>query len=149
MITLDYMNETPITLIGNLVEDPELRFTPGGHAVAKFTVAATPRFLDKTTNEWKDGDSLFLPCQIWRQAAENCAETLTKGMRVILSGSLKQRQYETKAGEKRTVYEVEVLEIGPSLKNATAKVSKISRSGTPTPKPDSQEDPWATDSPPF
>lgn len=136
------MNETQITLIGNIVEDVELRFTPSGHAVAKFRVASTPRIFDKNTNEWKDGDSLFLPCQIWRQAAENCAESLTKGMRVILHGSLKQRNYETKEGEKRTVFEVEVDEIGPALTNATAKVTKVSRSSAP--KPESQEDPWAT-----
>ena len=106
--------DTNLTMIGNLVSDPELRFTPSGAAVAKFTVASTPRYLDKTTNEWKDGDSLFLQCQIWRQAAENVAESLTKGMRVIVSGRLKQRSYETKEGEKRTVFEVEVDEVGPS-----------------------------------
>ena len=121
--------DTTITLIGNLVDDPELRFTPSGAAVAKFRVASTPRYLDKQTNEWKDGESLFLQCQIWRQAAENCAETLTKGMRVILSGRLKQRSYETKEGEKRTVFEVEVDEVGPSLRNATAKVTKAQRTG--------------------
>ena len=126
--------DTVLTLIGNLVEDPELRFTPSGAAVAKFRVASTPRVLDKTTNEWKDGDSLFLHCQVWRQPAENVAETLTKGMRVILTGRLKQRSYETKEGEKRTVYEVEVDEIGPSLRNATAKVTKASPS-TNSPKP--------------
>ena len=103
--------DTTITLIGNLVDDPELRFTPSGAAVAKFRVASTPRYLDKATNEWKDGESLFLQCQIWRQAAENVAESLTKGMRVILSGRLKQRSYETKEGEKRTVFEVEVDEV--------------------------------------
>jgi len=116
--------DTNLTMIGNLVNDPELRFTPSGAAVAKFTVASTPRYLDKTTNEWKDGDSLFLQCQIWRQAAENVAESLTKGMRVIVSGRLKQRSYETKEGEKRTVFEVEVDEVGPSLRNATAKVTR-------------------------
>lgn len=121
--------DTNITLIGNLTSDPELRFTPSGAAVAKFTVASTPRIMDKTTNEWKDGDSLFLNCQIWRQAAENAAESLTKGMRVILQGRLKQRSYETKEGEKRTVYEVEVDEIGPSIRNATAKVTKVAKSG--------------------
>ena len=119
--------DTNLTMIGNLVSDPELRFTPRGAAVAKFTVASTPRYLDKTTNEWKDGDSLFLQCQIWRQAAENVAESLTKGMRVIVSGRLKQRSYETKEGEKRTVFEVEVDEVGPSLRNATAKVTKVAR----------------------
>ena len=121
--------DTTITMIGNLVDDPELRFTPSGAAVAKFRVASTPRYLDRQTNEWKDGESLFLQCQIWRQAAENVAESLTKGMRVILSGRLKQRSYETKEGEKRTVFEVEVDEVGPSLRNATAKVTKTSRQG--------------------
>ncbi len=145
--------DTNITMIGNLVNDPELRFTPSGAAVAKFTVASTPRFLDKATNEWKDGDSLFLQCQIWRQAAENVAESLTRGMRVIVSGRLKQRSYETKEGEKRTVFEVEVDEVGPSLRNATAKVTKTTRpaggaSGsfsTPTESASSAsaEDPWS------
>jgi single-strand DNA-binding protein len=121
--------DTQITLIGNLTSDPELRFTPSGAAVAKFTVASTPRYMDRQTNEWKDGDTLFLNCQIWRQAAENVAETLTRGMRVIVSGKLKQRSYETKEGEKRTVYEVEVDEVGPSLRNATAKVTKTTRQG--------------------
>ncbi len=116
--------DTQITLIGNLTNDPELRFTPSGAAVAKFTVASTPRYMDRQTNEWKDGDTLFLQCQIWRQAAENVAETLTRGMRVIVSGRLKQRSYETKEGEKRTVFEVEVDEVGPSLRNATAKGHK-------------------------
>jgi len=119
--------DTTITMIGNLVDDPELRFTPSGAAVAKFRVASTPRYLDKQTNEWKDGESLFLQCQIWRQAAENVAESLTKGMRVILSGRLKQRSYETKEGEKRTVFEVEVDEVGPSLRSATAKVTRTQR----------------------
>ncbi len=119
--------DTQITLIGNLVNDPELRFTPSGAAVAKFTVASTPRYMDRTTNEWKDGDTLFLQCQIWRQAAENVAESLTRGMRVMVSGRLKQRSYETKEGEKRTVFEVEVDEVGPSLRNATAKVTKTTR----------------------
>ena len=122
-------NDTTITIIGNLTDDPELRFTPNGAAVANFTVASTPRFLDKTTNEWKDGDALFLRCSIWRQAAENVAESLTRGARVIVQGRLKQRSYETKEGEKRTVYEVEVDEVGPSLKYATAKVNKIQRNG--------------------
>ena len=119
--------DTQITLIGNLTNDPELRFTPSGAAVAKFTVASTPRYMDRQTNEWKDGDTLFLQCQIWRQAAENVAESLTRGMRVIVSGRLKQRSYETKEGEKRTVFEVEVDEVGPSLRNATARVTKIGR----------------------
>ena len=139
--------DTNITMIGNLVNDPELRFTPSGAAVAKFTVASTPRYLDKATNEWKDGESLFLQCQIWRQAAENVAESLTKGMRVILSGRLKQRSYETKEGEKRTVFEVEVDEVGPSLRNATAKVTRTQRAGggqAAAPAADSfNDDPWA------
>jgi single-strand DNA-binding protein len=122
--------DTQITIAGNLVDDPELRFTPAGQPVARFRVASTPRFLDKSTNEWKDGDSLFLTCNVWRQAAENVAESLTRGMRVIVSGRLRQRSYETKEGEKRTVYEVEVDEVGPSLRNASAKVSKIARSGS-------------------
>jgi single-strand DNA-binding protein len=121
--------DTVITLVGNLVDDPELRFTPSGAAVAKFRIASTPRFLDKQTNEWKDGESLFLSCNVWRQAAENVAESLQRGMRVIVQGRLKQRSYETKEGEKRTVYEVEVDEVGPSLKSATAKVVKTQRGG--------------------
>lgn len=121
--------DTTITIVGNLVDDPELRFTPSGAAVAKFRIASTPRFLDKQTNEWKDGDALFLSCNVWRQAAENVAESLTRGMRVIVSGRLRQRSYETKEGEKRTVYEVEVDEVGPSLRNATAKVNRAQRSG--------------------
>ena len=121
--------DTQITITGNLVNDPELRFTPSGQPVATFRVASTPRFLDKTTNEWKDGDSLFMTCNVWRQAAENVAESLQRGMRVILSGRLKQRSYETKEGEKRTVYEIEVDDVGPSLRNASAKVAKVARSG--------------------
>jgi single-strand DNA-binding protein len=121
--------DTQITIAGNLVDDPELRFTPSGQPVAKFRVASTPRFLDKSTNEWKDGDSLFLTCNVWRQAAENVAESLTRGTRVIVSGRLRQRSYETKEGEKRTVYEVEVDDVGPSLRNASAKVNKVARSG--------------------
>jgi single-strand DNA-binding protein len=121
--------ETVITVVGNLVDDPELRFTPSGAAVAKFRVASTPRTFDRQTNEWKDGESLFLTCNVWRQAAENVAESLQRGMRVVVQGRLKQRSYETKEGEKRTVFEVEVDEVGPSLRNATAKVSKTTRSG--------------------
>jgi single-strand DNA-binding protein len=121
--------DTQLTVVGNLVDDPELRFTPAGQPVARFRIASTPRFLDKTTNEWKDGDSLFLTCNVWRQAAENVAESLQRGMRVIVSGRLKQRSYETKEGEKRTVYEVEVDDVGPSLRNASAKVNKVARSG--------------------
>ncbi|MBX6382910.1 MAG: single-stranded DNA-binding protein [Microbispora sp.] len=138
--------DTQITLVGNLVDDPELRFTPTGQAVARFRVASTPRFLDRQTNEWKDGEGLFLTCNVWRQAAENVAESLQRGMRVIVQGRLRQRSYETKEGEKRTVYEVEVDEVGPSLRNATAKVNKTSRQGGggfggPA------NDPWATATP--
>jgi single-strand DNA-binding protein len=121
--------DTQITIAGNLVEDPELRFTPAGQPVARFRVASTPRFRDNATGEWKDGDSLFLTCNVWRQAAENVAESLTRGMRVIVSGRLRQRSYETKEGEKRTVYEVEVDDVGPSLRNASAKVNRVARSG--------------------
>jgi len=120
--------DTTITIIGNLVSDPELRYTPTGQAVATFRVASTPRYMDRTSNEWKDGESLFLSCNVWRQAAENVAESLQRGMRVIVSGRLRQRSYETKEGEKRTVYEIEVDEVGPSLRNASAKVSRSTRS---------------------
>jgi len=123
--------DTQITIAGNLVDDPELRFTPAGQPVARFRVASTPRFRDNSTGEWKDGDSLFLTCNVWRQAAENVAESLTRGTRVIVSGRLRQRSYETKEGEKRTVYEVEVDDVGPSLRNASAKVNKVARSGSP------------------
>ena len=150
--------DTVITVIGNLTADPELRFTPAGAAVANFTVASTPRTFDRQTNEWKDGESLFLTVNVWRQAAENCAESLTRGMRVIIQGRLKQRSYETKEGEKRTVYEIEADEVGPSLKNATAKVAKTTRQGgggggfgggggggyNSAPPAD---DPWATSAP--
>ena len=122
--------DTQITIAGNLVDDPELRFTPAGQPVARFRVASTPRFRDNSTGEWKDGDSLFLTCNVWRQAAENVAESLTRGMRVLVSGRLRQRSYETKEGEKRTVYEVEVDDVGPSLRNASAKVNRIARSGS-------------------
>ncbi|GLZ14826.1 hypothetical protein Acsp04_50610 [Actinomadura sp. NBRC 104425] len=121
--------DTQITLVGNLVEDPNLRFTPSGQAVASFRVASTPRFFDRQTGEWKDGEALFLTCNVWRQAAENVAESLQRGMRVIVQGRLKQRSYETQQGEKRTVYEIEVDEVGPSLRNATAKVNKTQRQG--------------------
>lgn len=121
--------ETPITLVGNLVDDPELRFTASGVAVANFRVASTPRVFDKQANEWRDGDSLFLSCSVWRQYAENVAESLTKGTRVIVTGRLKQRSYETQAGERRTVMEIEVDEVGPSLRSATAKVARVSRDG--------------------
>ena len=121
--------DTTITVVGNLTADPELRFTPSGAAVANFTVASTPRIFDRQTTEWKDGEALFLRCNIWREAAENVAESLTRGSRVIVTGRLKQRSFETREGEKRTVFEVEVDEIGPSLRYATAKVNKASRSG--------------------
>jgi len=142
--------DTTITVVGNLTDDPELRFTPSGAAVAKFRIASTPRYLDKTSGEWKDGDPLFLPCNIWRDAAENVAETLKRGTRVIVTGRLRQRSYETKEGEKRTVYELEVDEIGPSLRYARAKVMKLTRTTEPgqavsssTPRGGSMEDPWS------
>jgi single-strand DNA-binding protein len=169
--------DTPITIVGNLVADPELRFTSSGQPVATFRVASTPRIRDAATNEWKDGDSLFLTCNVWRQAAENVAESLQRGMRVIVSGRLRQRNYETKEGEKRTVYEVEVDDVGPSLRNASAKVNRAARasgeggfsggnrgggysgSGQPSSGGGSRnEDPWASsdsgsggysDEPPF
>ena len=121
--------DTTITVIGNLTDDPELRFTPSGAAVAKFRVASTPRFLDRQSGEWKDGEPLFLACNIWRDAAEHVAESLQRGARVIVTGRLRQRSYETREGEKRTVIELEVDEIGPSLRYATAKVQKMARSG--------------------
>jgi single-strand DNA-binding protein len=120
--------DTQITIAGNLVDDPQLRYTPTGQAVANFRIASTPRWQDRASGEWKDGDSLFLSCNVWRQAAENVAESLQRGMRVIVQGRLRQRSYETKEGEKRTVYEIEVDEVGPSLRNASAKVTKSSRS---------------------
>ena len=121
--------ETIITVVGNLTDDPELRFTPSGAAVANFTVASTPRSFNKQTNEWEDGEAMFLRCSIWRQAAENVAESLQRGMRVVVQGRLKARSYETREGEKRTSWEIDVEEIGPSLKFATAKVNRVSRSG--------------------
>ena len=121
--------ETVITVVGNLTDDPELRFTPSGAAVAKFRIASTPRTLDRQSGEWKDGEPLFLACNIWRDAAEHVAESLQRGARVIVQGRLRQRSYETREGEKRTVYELEVDEIGPSLRYATAKVQKMARSG--------------------
>jgi single-strand DNA-binding protein len=121
--------ETVITVVGNLTGDPELRFTPSGAAVANFTIASTPRNFDKQSKEWKDGDTLFLNCSIWRQAAENVAESLQKGMRVVAQGRLKQRSYETREGEKRTVVELDVEEVGPSLKYAAAKVTRVTRGG--------------------
>ena len=140
--------ETIITVVGNLVDDPELRFTPSGAAVANFRIASTPRTFDKQTNEWKDGDALFLSCSVWRQAAENVAESLQKGMRVVVQGRLKQRSYETREGEKRTVVELEVDEVGPSLKYATAKVARVQRSGGGggygSSGGNTGDDPWAT-----
>ncbi|MFT4227446.1 single-stranded DNA-binding protein [Micropruina sp.] len=121
--------ETQITLVGNLTADPELRFTPSGAAVANFTVASTPRTFDRQTSEWRDGDAMFLNCSVWRQAAENVAESLTKGMRVVVQGRLKSRSYETREGERRTVFEVEVEEIGPSLRYASAKVTRTTGGG--------------------
>ncbi len=164
--------ETIVTVVGNLTDDPELRFTANGAAVANFTVASTPRFFDKQNNEWKDGDALFLRCSIWRQAAENVAESLQRGARVVVQGRLKQRSYETREGEKRTVYELDVEEVGPSLKYATAKVTKVTRAsgggfggsgggggagsgGGSAPASPPAEDPWASaapatnDEPPF
>ncbi len=154
------MNDVTITVVGNLTDDPELRFTPSGAAVAKFRIASTPRMFDKQTNEWKDGEPLFLSCQVWRQAAEHVAESLQRGARVVVVGRLKQRTYETREGEKRTVIELEVDEIGPSLRYATAKVQKMSRSGdqgggfgsssgggSRPPRGGSSEDPWASASP--
>ncbi|GAA4854986.1 single-stranded DNA-binding protein [Saccharopolyspora rosea] len=141
--------ETVITVVGNLTADPELRFTPSGAAVANFTVASTPRMFDRNTGEWKDGEALFLRCNIWRQAAENVAETLTRGMRVVVQGRLRQRSFETKEGEKRTVVELEVDEIGPSLRYATAKVNKVSRGGSgfgggPSGGGSPADDPWGS-----
>jgi single-strand DNA-binding protein len=121
--------DTPITIVGNLVADPDLKFTPNGVPVATFRVASTPRIRDNNTGEWKDGDSLFMTCNAWRQMAENVAETLQRGMRVIVTGRLRQRNYETQAGEKRTVYEIEVDDIGPSLLRASAKVTRATREG--------------------
>ena len=147
--------ETVITVVGNLVDDPELRFTPSGAAVANFRIASTPRTFDRQTNEWKDGDALFLSCSVWRQAAENVAESLQRGMRVVVQGRLKARTYETREGEKRTVFEIEVEEVGPSLKYATAKVTKSTRSGgtggfnggAGGPQGGGDADPWATATP--
>ncbi len=121
--------DTVITVIGNITGDPELRFTPSGAAVANFTVASTPRQFDRQSNEWKDGETLFMRCSVWRDAAENVAESLQRGTRVIVSGRLKSRSYETKEGEKRTVIEMEVDEVGPSLRYATAKVNRTQRGG--------------------
>jgi single-strand DNA-binding protein len=153
--------ETILTVVGNLTADPELRFTPSGAAVANFTVASTPRSFDRQTQEWKDGDALFMRCNVWRDAAEHVAESLGRGMRVIVTGRLKQRSFETKEGEKRTVVELEVDEVGPALRSATAKVSRAARGEgggsserpvRPAPRP--AEDPWTApvsgqEEPPF
>src|SRR5680860_975048 len=136
--------ETTITVVGNLVDDPELRFTPSGAAVANFRVASTPRTFDKQANEWKDGEALFLSCSVWRQAAENVAESLQRGMRVVIHGRLKARSYETREGEKRTVFEIDVDEVGPSMTYATAKVTKTTRSGGGQGSQTGGKDPWAT-----
>lgn len=138
-------NEPTLTLIGNLTGDPELRFTPSGQAVANFTVASTPRNFDRQSNEWKDGEALFMRCSIWREAAENVAESLTRGTRVVVTGRLKSRSYETKEGEKRTNLELDVEEVGPSLKYANAKVTKTQRgNGSAQGEQQPQSDPWAT-----
>lgn len=134
--------ETVITVVGNLVDDPELRFTPSGAAVTKFRIASTPRTFDRQTNEWKDGESLFLSCQVWRQAAENVAESLQRGMRVIAQGRLKQRVYDDREGVKRTVFELDVDEVGPALSRATAKVTKTS-AARPASPPTAEADSWA------
>ena len=137
--------ETILPIVGNLTADPELRFTPSGAAVANFTIASTPRTFDKAKNEFVDGDTLFMRCSIWREAAENVAESLTKGMRVIAQGRLVQRSYETREGEKRTVVELQVDEIGPSLRRASAKVTRAERGGgRPAPTQGAAQDPWAT-----
>jgi single-strand DNA-binding protein len=153
--------DTVITVVGNLTADPELRFTASGAAVASFTIASTPRTFDRATNEWKDGEALFLRCSLWRQAAENAAESLTRGMRVIAQGRLQQRSYETREGEKRTVIELQVEEIGPSLKYASAKVNRSQRGSSGFGGSDSgggapADDPWGSaapagfsDEPPF
>jgi single-strand DNA-binding protein len=141
--------ETPLTIIGNLVNDPELRFTQSGSAVANFTVAATPRVLDRASGQWKDGDSLFMRCNIWRQPAENVAESLKRGDRVIVTGRLKQRSFETREGEKRTVVELDADEVAPSLRYATAKVQKASRSGGGQQTGSAPaDDPWGSPPPP-
>jgi single-strand DNA-binding protein len=147
-----------VTIVGNLTNDPELRFTPSGAAVASFTIASNSRYLDKTTNEWKDGEPVYMRCSVWRQYAENVAESLTRGTRVIATGRLKQRSYETREGEKRTVVEMEVDDVGPALRTATAKVTKVARAGGGgfggdgggfggQPAPASNDDPWASNAP--
>ena len=152
------MTDQTMTLTGNLVDDPELRFTPSGQPVASFRVASTPRYKDNQTGEWKDGESLFLTCVAWRKLAGNIAESLTRGTRVIVTGKLRQRSYETKEGDKRTVYELQADEVGPSLRNASAKVTKAARASTGNGGRGGQAepDPWASepsggysDEPPF
>lgn len=138
------MGETTITIIGNLTADPELRFTPAGTAVASFTVAATARLYDKASGAWKDGDPLFLRCSVWRQVAENVAESLAKGMRVLVQGRLKQRSYEDREGVKRTVVELDVDEVGPSLRFATATLTKATRNTGGTSVSQGEADPWAS-----
>jgi single-strand DNA-binding protein len=145
-------NETTLTITGNLIEDPELRFTPAGQPVARFRIASTPRYRDGKSGEWKDGDPLFLTVNVWRQAAENVAESMTRGMRAIVTGRLRQRSYETKDGEKRTVYELEADEVGVSLRNATAKVAKVARTSggqvqAARPAAAGDGDPWASEVP--
>lgn len=135
-------NETIITVVGNLTGDPELRFTPSGSAVANLTIASTPKTFDKQANEFKDGETLFMRCSVWREAAENVAESLTKGTRVMAQGRLKQRSYETTEGEKRTVVEMEIDEIGPSLRWASAKVTRTNRSDKPAQASTPAQDPW-------
>ena len=145
------MTDNTMTITGNLADDPELRFTPAGQPVARFRIASTPRYRDSTTGEWKDGEPLFLTCVAWRQLAENVAESLTRGARPIVTGKLRQRSYQTREGDKRTVYELDVDEVGPSLRNATAKVSKVTRTsgGEAQAKQSSGKDadPWASEAP--
>ena len=142
-------NETTITITGNLVDDPELRFTPAGQPVTRFRIASTPRYRDNATGDWKDGDTLFLTCQVWRQQAEHVAESLQKGARAIVTGRLRQRSYETQEGEKRTVYELQVDEVGVSLRSATAKVTKATRNGNGNPADTDQSAAGFSDEPPF
>lgn len=147
------MSETTLTVVGNLCSDPELRFTPSGAAVANFSIASTPRTYDRQSGEWKDGEALFLRCNIWKDAAENVTESLSKGMRVIATGKLKQRSFETREGEKRSVIELEVEEIGPSLRYATARPAKVQKDG-PSKSASQASDPWGSaaksdDEPPF
>lgn len=149
--------EPVLTIVGNLTNDPELRFTPSGQAVASFTVASSARYLDKTSNEWKDGEALYMRCSVWRQYAENVAESLTRGTRVIVTGRLKQRSYETREGEKRTVIEMDVEDVGPALRYSTAKVTRVQRGGGGFGGDQGtgpENDPWAAsaptdDEPPF